>query len=485
MPLPDGSPRPKRLTPDEARRIQRVFALQQANAPFVRATSVRQRVHILERFREAVVDWRERIQEAVYLDFGRAPIETDLVEIVPVLVQLKHAIDQVGRWMQPQRIPRPWLFLGTRAEIRYEPKGTVLIIGPWNYPFLLTVGPLVSALAAGNTVCLKPSELTPHTARLLVEFVEGLFPENEVAVFEGDATVAVELQKRPFDHVFLTGSPDVGREVMRAAAAHLASTTLELGGKSPVVVDETAELKSAAAKILLGKTINAGQTCIAPDYVLVQDDVHDALLEAIVARYERAYTGDRAEATPSLPRIVNLSNYRRLDTLFTSTLAAGAEVELGGTRDADTRQVEFTLLTNVEPDHPIMREEIFGPFLPILRYDTLDDALAVINRLPNPLTLYVFSRDDATIETLLNRTTAGTTLINDTLIQFAHPNLPFGGSKTSGMGRAHGRAGFLEFSNPRSVLYQTFNRTPFRWTYPPYSKLDRRILEWLIRHLSK
>ncbi|ARA95172.1 aldehyde dehydrogenase family protein [Rhodothermaceae bacterium RA] len=465
-------------------RVRALFEAQRQHQPQVRRTSAEERIGTLRRLREALLARRQDLHVALWADFRKPAVEVDLTEIMPVLTEIKHAVDQLPRWMAPRRVKATPPLLGTRAEVRCEPKGVSLIIAPWNYPVTLTLGPLVSAVAAGCCCVLKPSEFTPHTTAVLRELLAAVFEEREVAVVEGDATAAQALLAQPFDHVFFTGSPRVGRLVMQAAARHLASVTLELGGKSPAIVDETADVGLAAEKIAQGKFTNAGQTCIAPDYVLVHTAVHDALTAALreqVHRFYGATPADRA-ASPDYPRLIHDGHWQRLAGWLEDALARGAEVVVGGRRNAAERYLEPTVLTGVAPDDPLMTEEIFGPILPVLRFETLDEALALVNARPKPLALYVFTESEAHRERILQETSAGGTCVNDTLLHFIHPELPFGGVGHSGLGKSHGHYGFLAFSNERAVLHQKLKKAPIRLLYPPYGPRVRRLAAWVLKY---
>lgn len=464
--------------------IDRVFDLQQDYQPFIRRTTAPERVRKLQRLRAKLLERRQDLRDALHADFRKAQAEVDLTELVPVLMEIKHASKHLAEWMQPKKVSTPLTLIGTSSEIRYEPKGVALIISPWNYPINLTLGPLVGAIAAGCSVILKPSEHTPHATRVMKHLLDELFDEREVAVFEGEVDVAQHLLGKPFHHIYFTGSPEVGKIVMRAAADHLASVTLELGGKSPTIVDETADIEDAARKITYGKFANKGQTCIAPDYVYVHERVHDAFVEALQENIH-AFYGPNAEARASskdYARIIHEKHHRRLEELYAEAVTQGARSRAGGTGPSRERYLDPTVLTNVPTEARIMQEEIFGPLLPVLQYRSLDDALTAINARPKPLALYIFSENAATIERVLNHTTAGGTSVNDTLLHYMHPELPFGGVNTSGIGKGYGYYGFLAFSNERPVLRQNLKRSPFQQFYPPYTKLTQKLIDLLVRY---
>lgn len=448
--------------------IDRVWTAQRAALAEGRDFGFEARKRAIQRLHDAVMAARPAFKKAMYDDFRKPPEEVDLSEIYPVVGEARHAVRHLRQWMRPKRVPTSIGLFGSRSRIHYEPKGVVLIIAPWNFPVNLTLGPLVSALAAGNRVVLKPSELTPHTSAVMRGIVESLFDESEVAMIEGDASVAEALLQKRWDHIFFTGSPAVGRIVMKAAAEHLTSVTLELGGKSPVIVDRTADLDEAARKIAWGKFFNSGQICIAPDYLLVDS----AIREPFVEKLKRAIVRESGV-------IVNDRHAARVKRLFDDAVSRGAHVEVGGTFNG--RDVPPTLLSNVPQDSAIMQEEIFGPLLPVIPYETLDDAMRVIASREKPLVLYLFSRSRSVIDDVLSKSSAGGTAVNDTLVHFYQSNLPFGGVGESGVGKAHGWFGFEAFSNARGVLEQPTRFSAVQFMYPPYNALKRRLIDWTVR----
>ena len=457
-----------------------VFARQQAARWRVAASTADQRKAKLRALLEALVQYRAEAHAALAADFRKPPEEVDLTELYPVISEIKDALRHLPRWMRPRKVPTPIGLMGSAGTIVHEPRGVALIISPWNYPIYLSLGPLVSAIAAGNCAIIKPSEFTPHTTAFLQKLLTGLFPEEEVAVVEGDAEAAQALLALPFDHIFFTGSPAVGKVVMKAAAEHLTSVTLELGGKSPVLVDADANLTEAARKIAWGKCLNGGQTCVAPDYVLVHERVHDAL----VAKLKTALIGfygedsDRRKASPDLARIVNERHHARLLRLLRESKGIAV---FGGEVDAASNYIGPTLLTEVDPASPIMQEEIFGPLLPILKVKDMDEAVAFVNGRPKPLALYVFSGSKKKAQELIARTTAGGGCINDTILHFAHTGLPTGGVNTSGFGKAHGIHGFEAFSNARGILRQRTRWSAIQLMYPPYTGFVRKMIDLTLK----
>lgn len=357
--------------------------------------------------------------------------------------------------MEPQIVPTPDAMGGTTAisKIIYEPKGTCLLITPWNYPFLLTFRPLVSCLAAGNTAIIKPSELTPSSSALIRQVVESVFDQDHVAVVEGGADVASELLQLPFHHIFYTGGSRVGKIVMKAAANHLTSVTLELGGKSPAILDDSADLADAAGKIAWGKYFNCGQTCIAPDYVLVSETRKDEFLKTMKAPIEAMYGPDGPGVdSPAYARMVNDTHYRRVKNLLTEAIDNGAAVVTGGKTDDAEKYIAPTLLADITADNAIMKEEIFGPVLPVMSYRSLEDAINFVNAGERPLALYVFGQDKTATDNVLNATTAGGSVVNHVIMHYFSPYLPFGGVGNSGTGRGNGHFGFMDFSNHRPVF---------------------------------
>ncbi len=456
--------------------VQIVFARQQAARWRIAATTLAERKTKLRRLLGDLMARRIEAQEALAADFRKSPEEVDLTELYPVICEIKDALRHLGRWMKPRKVSTPLALLGSAGKIMYEPKGVVLIISPWNYPINLTLGPLVSAIAAGNCAILKPSENTPHTTAFIKRLLAEIFTEDEVAVVEGDADAARALLELPFDHIFFTGSPAVGKLVMAAAAQHLTSVTLELGGKSPVLVDRDADLPGAARKIAWGKFLNAGQTCIAPDYVLAHADIHDGLVKELRLAVETFYGSDAAawKKNPDFSRIVNASHHARLKAVLES---AGGKVVVGGEVDSSENYIAPTILTDITPDSTIMAQEIFGPILPILKVADMDEAVLFVNARPKPLALYIFSGSRKVAESLLSRTTSGGACINDTVLHFAHTGLPGGGIGNSGFGKAHGIFGFEAFSNARSVLRQRTRYSAIQWMYPPYTPRVRKLID--------
>jgi aldehyde dehydrogenase (NAD+) len=439
---------------DMSSKLDQVFALQANTALRLRQTKWQERVAKIRRLRDAVIARTDDWYRAAHADFGKPPGEVDLAEILPICLEANDAIRNLKKWMKPRSVRPTLLMLGTRSHIQYQPKGRCLIIGPFNYPVNLTLGPLVSAVAAGNTAIIKPSELTPNLSKLIVEVVCEVFTEDEVAIFEGDAQLATAMQKLPFDHVFFTGSPAIGKHVMVAAAGHLASVTLELGGKSPTIVDASADLHLAAKNIMWAKFANAGQTCIAPDHVYVHHSVKDEWIRYCQHELKKAYgTGMKEQqASPYIARIVNTRHATRLSSLLEDAKTRGARILIGGETAVDACFVQPTLMDQAPADARVMCEEIFGPLLPVIGFESLDEVISAINAEHKPLAIYIYSGNHANVQQVLEKTISGGVCINHSLVQFLHGRLPFGGVNNSGIGNAHGHFGFKAFSHERAVV---------------------------------
>lgn len=465
--------------------VARLFESQAATALKLRQSTAADRRRKLSKLLDATLERKDALLEACQRDLSKHPTETILTEVLPLVGELKHTIAKLKRWMKPQRVSPTMATLGTSSRVMYQPKGRCLLISPWNYPLSLSLGPLVSAVAAGNTAILKPSEFTPHTNRVVKEIVRAVFAVEEVAVVEGAADTATALLALPFDHIFFTGSPAVGKIVMAAAARHLTSVTLELGGKSPVIVDASADLRGAAEHIIWGKMVNAGQTCIAPDYVYVHRDVADRFVELCRTTIAQRYgeTDAAIKSSPDFPRMIHRRHAERVARLIDEAVQSGSQIASGGTSDAESRYVAPTLLRNVPPAAQIRQEEIFGPVLPILTFDSLDTVIAEINAAPKPLALYVWSKNERTIQAIETNTSSGSLCVNLCLQQFAQHNLPFGGVNTSGIGNAHGFFGFKAFSHERAVM-SAGPLSALEMLFPPYNEKKRRLSEMLIKYVT-
>jgi aldehyde dehydrogenase (NAD+) len=469
------------LIESDPQHIKAIFDSQQETALRWRESTANERIARIKKLRDAMMAQREAFYEAFLQDYRKSPSEVEATELLPVMDEMRHAIGRIRRWMKPHRVWPTSTMLGTSGSVQYQPRGRVLIIAPWNYPLGLCFGPLVSALAAGNTVIIKPSEMTPAVSALMARIIGEVFPAFEVALFEGGLATSQALLDLPFDHIFFTGSPAVGKVVMAAAARHLTSVTLELGGKSPTIVSETANLKLAAETLMWGKFLNGGQTCVAPDYVYVHDSVKNAFIaecrKVLQARY--GVNEMHQKHNEELTRIVNQRHTQRIASLLSDAVARGAKVQAGGTVDVAQCYIAPTLLDHISADSMIMEEEIFGPVLPILGYSQLDTVIAEINTRPKPLALYIWSRDQNEIDKVLARTSSGGVCINHCILHFAHGELPFGGVNNSGIGSAHGHYGFKAFSHERAIL-RSSPLMLVKLFFPPFTKTRHRIIRSVV-----
>lgn len=455
--------------------IQRVFKAQGLTAINLRQSTPAERLLKIRKLKESLLDNKDAVIAAGFADFGKPAAEVELTEILTVISEANDALRKLKRWMKPKTVWPSRMMMGTKGYTQYEPKGRTLIVAPWNYPITLSLGPLISAIAAGNTAIIKPSEMTPHASAVIAKIIREVFSEDEVALFEGEADVAQTLLDLPFDHIFFTGSPAVGKIVMAAAAKHLTSVTLELGGKSPTIVDESADLASAAQNILWAKFTNNGQTCIAPDHIYVHSSVKKEFLQHCVSALETAYGTDAEKInSPCLARIVNDRHTARVKSLLDDATTLGARVVTGGQINESRRYIAPTLLDDIPENAKIMSEEIFGPLLPIISYDNLDTVIARINAEPKPLALYIWSRNQSNINKVMQQTTSGGACINHCVVQFLHGNLPFGGVNNSGIGSGHGHHGFLAFSHERAVVRTQIMLA--KMFFPPYTDRTRKLI---------
>lgn len=460
--------------------IRRIFSRQQKNQFKIANTTVNDRRVKLKKLQRAILNYRPRIREALYRDYRKHPSEVDLTEIYPVTSEIKHVRSHLHRWMSRHRVNTPLALMGSTSYIHYEPKGVVLIISPWNFPINLTLGPLVSAIAAGNTVMIKPSEHTPHASALMKELIGELFNEDEVALIEGGIDTAQALLALPFNHIYFTGAPAIGKIVMEAAAKHLASVTLELGGKSPTIVDQTADVDTAAKRIAWGKYLNNGQICIAPDYLFVHQTKKQELIDRVKKYLKIYYTEDPAQES-SYNRMVNNRHYRRVKGYMDDALSRGANVEVGGDFDDSQDYLSPTLMTNVAKDSALMTEEIFGPVLPVFDFTDLQEVIDAINSKEKPLALYIYSKSNKNINRIIANTRAGGTCINHNGVHFYNHNLPFGGSNNSGIGKGRGWYGYEAFSNARGVFRQHIPNA-LELLLPPYNDFKQKIIDLTIKY---
>ncbi len=460
--------------------IQKIFDAQKATQYAIGNTSAHERKAKLEKLRKAIeIEFRDEIRNALNKDFHKHKAEADLADIFPVTSEIKHAKRHLSKWLRPNRVKTPLAFAGGSSWIQYEPKGVCLIISPWNFPINLTFGPLVSAIAAGNTAIIKPSEITPNTSSVIRKIVESIFDESEVAVIEGGIKTSTELLKLPFNHIFFTGAPEIGKIVMTAAAKNLTSVTLELGGKSPTIIDETADIKMSAKRIAWGKFSNSGQVCIAPDYIFVHESKKDEFVKLVKQNILQSF-GEKPDESESFTHIVNNRHLNRLKNYLDDAISKGAKIAHGGKIIQSENFLEPTLVENAPFDSELMKNEIFGPILPIFPYKNIEEVLAYIRENEKPLALYIFSSDARNIKYILQNTRAGGTCINHNEIHFFNGNLPFGGVNNSGIGKGHGKFGFEAFSNARGI-YRQHIPGALELLLPPYNNFKEKLIDLTIK----
>ena len=472
--------------------LQQAFDLQyQASRQHIEVPAMLRKERLL-RVQRMLEEHGPVLIAAVQADFGvRSAQQTEFADLLVLRSLLKQALRQLERWMRPRRVWTPLHLQPARGRIERQPLGVVGIISPWNYPLQLALGPAITALAAGNRVMLKPSELVPHTSAQLAAAVAQYFAPEEFCVVQGDSYVASQFSGLAFDHLMFTGSTAVGRRVAQAAATHLTPTTLELGGKSPCILAPDCDLEQAALRVAHGKLLNAGQTCIAPDYLLLPRGQESAFEQAYRQAVQRLFP--RIVGNPDYAAIISQRHLVRLRGLLQQAQSQGAQVQVidpaegqeaaaAGWGDASQRQMPPALVWNVQPSMALMQEEIFGPILPVVPYDRMDDAIAAINAGPRPLALYWFGKDEKLRDSVLRRTVSGGVTVNDTLMHVAHDNLPFGGVGDSGWGAYHGEHGFLRFSHQKAVCLQA-RWSATQWLYPPYGQRFEQIMALLRRWL--
>jgi aldehyde dehydrogenase (NAD+) len=449
----------------------------------LKTASISDRIEKLKKIKNWIEEHKTEILTALYQDLRKPEVEADITDIKPVLWEIDLACKNLHRWTKPKKVKSNLAFIGTKAKIVYQPLGVVLILAPWNFPFNLTIGPLVSAIAAGNCAIVKPSELTPATSDLIKKLVNDLFEGEEIEVCLGDHSIAENLLRLPFNHIFFTGSPGVGKKVMKAAAEHLSSITLELGGCNPAIVDATCDINDAAEKVVFGKFLNSGQSCLSINYLFVDKSIHSEFVKAVVEKYNGLFPKEDLAQHPELSCIINKKHYDRIQELIRLTESEGAEILLSGINNKQYNFISPVILNHVPHTAPVLYEEIFGPVLPIVPYSNLEEVLDFLNKQQSPLALYIFSKSKKNIEGIIQNTSAGTSCVNDTTLQFVHPYLPFGGVNHSGIGKSHGYHGFLAFTNERSIIKQRIGFTSFKLIYPPYTERVKQIKNLIMKYL--
>ncbi|MBI2384275.1 MAG: aldehyde dehydrogenase family protein [Gammaproteobacteria bacterium] len=458
--------------------VRALFARVAARAPALRQTVAEQRAAKLQKLVDAVFAHKAAIYAAVRKELHLCDTDID-AQLMMVKFEAEFIVKNLKDWMRRRPVPGSIMSLGKTSYVQYEPKGVVLNLATWNAPFAIGLVPAMGALAAGNAVILKPSELAPDSAAVLADIVRAAYPEDEFAVIQGGPEVAQELLALPFNHIFYIGGHAVGRLVMKAAADHFASVTLEMGGKNPTIVDASADIEDAARKISLGRLSNAGQICIAPDYVLAHESVHDRFVEALRRAMTAQYNADGKgfENSPEYPRIVNARHFARVRALVEDARDKGARIAFGGQMRAEDRYIAPTVVTGATEDMKIMQEEIFGPVITVAPFRSREEAVETVARRPKPLAAYIYAKDRAQIEYFLAHTTAGSTVVNHNVIQSGtNPHLPFGGVNHSGIGRLGGWYTFAECSNARSVVEEGPPLGDPNMFFPPYTEKYKKMV---------
>lgn len=454
--------------------IEKIVTMQRAYYERQKTKSLNYRMNALNRLEQAILKWEKRIEEALNRDLNKSVFEAYMTEVGMTLAELRYTKKNLKQWMRDKRVKTPLAQFPAKSYVKSEPYGVVLIMSPWNYPFMLCMEPLIGALAAGNCCVLKPSNYSPNVSKVIKAMIEEVFPQKYVAVVEGGRKENQNLLEQKFDYIFFTGGIKVGKLVMAKAAEHLTPVTLELGGKSPCIVEKTANLKLAAKRLVFGKFLNAGQTCVAPDYLLVQKEVKKEFLQYVLYWIKKMY-GNDGEYGQDYPKIINEKHFERI-----CHLSEGEEVLVGGKANPDTLQIAPTVLNHVKWSAPVMQEEIFGPVLPVLEFTKIEEAEQFVKERPKPLALYLFTQDKSVEKRITEGLSYGGGCVNDTIIHLATSYMGFGGVGESGMGNYHGKESFETFSHRKSMIkkYNWFDN-PVR--YVPYKKTKERILRMFLK----
>ena len=459
--------------------IDKIYQSQLKNKSAIKHSTAYKRIGWIKKLLDTINREEKAIEQALYQDFHKSGIETAITEILVVQLELKHIAKKLRGWMKDKKVRRSLVMPNISAYLHYEPKGNALIITPWNYPFQLPLVHLAACIAAGNTAILKLSEFSPNSNQVLKKIIAEVFPTDHIAVIEGAVEETTHLLNLKFDHIHFTGSSKVGKIVMEAASKHLTDIPLELGGKSPAVIDKNVNLRQVVKNLIWAKFINAGQTCIAPDYILAHRHQKQQLEEVFKIEIEEAF-GKDAFNSPDYARIINEKQFERLNQALDSAKQLGANIIAGGKTDGRTKYIAPTVITNVAANNPLMTEEIFGPILPIVYYAQIQEAIDFINAKEKPLALYVFSKDSNFNKHIIRNSSAGSTCINDAVIQIMQPNLPFGGVNNSGLGQSTGWYGFKAFSHERAVADVKIIPLSSMFWYP-YTEKTSRMLQWIRR----
>lgn len=461
----------------EKNEILKCFEEQKAFKYKLRNTDHHYRLTKLRKIKSLILENKHEINSALAADFNKPAIETDLTEIMPVISMINVLEKELQGWMKPKKIKAPLLFKGTKSYVQAESKGNCLVISPWNYPFQLNAYPVLTAFAAGNTCMVKPSEFTPNTNAIIKQLFSKVFETKEIAFFEGEIETSNILLDLPFNHIFFTGSTGVGSIVMEKAAKHLASVGLELGGKSPCVIDQNTNLEETSRKIMWGKFVNSGQTCVAPDYILMYKHQEEEFIDECKKRIKEFFPNEDFETSKDFNHIITQRHADRLFNLVEDAKAKGAKVHYGGKLEG--RVMYPTIISDVNRDMSLMQDEIFGPLLPIKSFETQDEMLSFINEYDNALATYVFTDNENFAQDFIANTSSGGVTVNDVLVAVGHPHLPFGGAGKSGIGRYHGEYGFEEFSNLKSVMKRNMDLGA-TYFYPPYDEKKSNLVKTLL-----
>ena len=452
------------------------------NHPKIKNTTSKERIIKLKKLKKNIFLYRNEIKRALFEDFKKSSSDVDLTEIFPVISEIKHNIRHLNKWMKDEIVPTPLTLLGSKSYIKYEPKGIILIMTPWNFPINLTFVSIINAISAGNSIIIKPSEISEKTSIIIKKIVVNTFDNNEIKVILGGAKTAQKLLKLKFNHILFIGSPSIGKIVMQEAAKNLASVTLELGGKSPTIIDEKCNINKAAKRIAWSKFLNNGQVCIAPDYLFVHNRIKEKFIKQLILSIKDLYSTDPIKSDDYC-RIVNKKHFNRLINLLEDAKQLGSNIIYGGNINEKENFIEPTLLNNISKKSKMYKEEIFGPLLPIFDFNEIEEVIEFINKNEKPLALYIFSKNDNNIKTIIKNTSSGGICINHSTLHYSNNNLPFGGINNSGTGRCHGIYGFHELSNKKSILKQILPSSPTDFLFPPYNNFKNKLIEFTIKWL--
>jgi len=452
------------------------------NHPKIKNTTSKERIIKLRKLKKNIFLYRDEIKKALFKDFKKSSSDVDLTEIFPVISEIKHNIRHLSKWMKDEIVPTPLTLLGSKSYIKHEPKGIILIMTPWNFPINLTFISIINAISAGNSIIIKPSEISEKTSIIIKKIVANTFDKNEIKVILGGTKTAQKLLKLKFNHILFIGSPSIGKIVMQEAAKNLASVTLELGGKSPTIIDEKCNINKAAKRIAWSKFLNNGQVCIAPDYLFVHNKIKEKFIKQLILSIKDLYSNDPIKSDDYC-RIVNKKHFNRLINLLEDAKQLGSNIIYGGNINEKENFIEPTLLDNISKKSKMYKEEIFGPLLPIFDFNKIEEVIEFINKNEKPLALYIFSKNNNNIKAIINNTSSGGVCINHSTLHYSNNNLPFGGINNSGTGRCHGIYGFHELSNKKSILKQVLTSSPTDFLFPPYNNFKNKLIEFTIKWL--